>query len=79
MADLKEAHTPLSPPLILGFHGDTEETTAVLETASAEAPPDFPAQSCTRDAELQAAERVGGQPGHRDLSFISPCCLTDSA
>ena len=62
----KSTHTPFTP-LILGFHGNAEETAAVLETASAEAPPDLPAQSRTRDAELPAAERVGGRPGHRDF------------
>lgn len=56
--------SPCFTSLILGFHGDTEKTAAVLETASAEAPPDLPAQSCTGDAELPAAERVGGPPGH---------------
>lgn len=40
---------------------ETQETAAVLETASAKAPLDLPTQSCTRDAELPAAKRLGIQ------------------
>lgn len=75
----RSTHTPCFTLLILGFHGDAEEAAAVLETASAEAPPDLPTQGCTRDAELPTAERVGRRPGLRDLPSLGPCWLTDSA
>jgi hypothetical protein len=58
-----EKHQPPCSPLpILGFHRDAEEAAAVLEAASAEAPPDVPAQSCAGYAELPAAEGVGVHP-----------------
>lgn len=71
----RKAHPPCFTLPILGVHGDAEETAAVLETASAEAPPDLPAQSRPRDAELPAAERVSRRPGCRNL----PSQGTDSA
>lgn len=79
-ADLK-AYPPCLALPILGVHGDAEETAAVLETASAEAPADLPAQSRTRDAELPAAERVSGGwgPGHRDLPSLGPRWWMESA